>query len=67
MKAVRAGKVSFAGDHWKGISDNAKDFISQMLTYNQDQRPDASSCLQHIWIQELAKTTVDESIAIGAL
>jgi hypothetical protein len=36
MKAVRAGKVSFAGDHWKGVSDSAKDFISQMLTYNQD-------------------------------
>jgi len=36
MKAVRAGKVSFAGDHWKGISDSAKDFISQLLTYNQD-------------------------------
>ena len=36
MKAVRAGKVSFAGDHWKGISEVAKDFISQLLTYNQE-------------------------------
>jgi calcium-dependent protein kinase len=67
MKAVRAGKVSFAGDHWKGISEVAKDFISQLLTYNQEQRPSAQEALGHTWITELAKVTVDESIAISAL
>jgi len=67
MKAVRAGKVSFAGDHWKGISEVAKDFISQLLTYNQEQRPSAQEALGHTWITELAKVTVDESIALGAL
>jgi calcium-dependent protein kinase len=36
MKAVRAGKVSFAGDAWKGVSESGRDFITQCLTYNQD-------------------------------
>ena len=67
MKAVRAGKVSFAGDAWKGVSESGRDFITQCLTYNQDQRPTASELLQHQWIVELAKVAVDEAGAIGAL
>jgi len=41
MKKVRAGKFSFDEPCWKNISNNAKDFIKQLLTYDQNARPNA--------------------------
>lgn len=32
MKKVKAGKFSFSDAVWNGISDHAKDFITQLLT-----------------------------------
>jgi len=42
MKKVKIGKFSFADPIWNNISDNAKDFISQLLTKDQDKRPSAA-------------------------
>ena len=67
MKAVRKGKFSFSDACWKKVSDQAKDFITQLLTLDQDKRPSAAEALQHAWITELSKIEVDESIAMGAL
>jgi hypothetical protein len=32
MKKVKIGKFSFSDPVWNSISDNAKDFISKLLT-----------------------------------
>jgi len=67
MKKVRAGQFRFEDKCWTAISDNAKDFIRKMLTYDQEKRPDAETILQHPWITELSTITVDESSALDAL
>lgn len=67
MKKVRAGKFSFDDKSWSAVSQNAKDFISKLLTYNQDNRPSAQEALSHPWITELSNIAVDESMALGAL
>ena len=50
MKKVRIGKFDFADKAWNSISDNAKDFIRKLLTYEQEKRPTAEMALQHPWI-----------------
>lgn len=42
MKAIKAGKFSFEHKVWKGVSSDAKDFITKLLTYDPKKRPTAS-------------------------
>jgi calcium-dependent protein kinase len=67
MKKVRIGKFSFSDPCWASISDKAKDFISQLLTYDVDKRPSAEAVLQHPWIIEMSASPVDSAVAQGAL
>ena len=67
MKAVSKGKFSFTDTCWAKVSDQAKDFISQLLTLDQEKRPSAAEALKHSWITELSKIEVDESLTLGAL
>jgi len=50
MKKVKKGTFSFSDPVWATISDEAKDFISQLLTKEQDKRPSAEQALQHAYI-----------------
>jgi len=36
MKCVRGGKVTYKEDSWAKVSDQCKEFITSLLTYNQD-------------------------------
>jgi len=45
MKKVKSAKVSFADPVWAQVSDQAKDFITQLLTKEQDKRPSAEQAL----------------------
>ena len=45
----------------------AKDFISKLLTYDQNERPTAEEALQHDWIKQSGQVALDESLALGAL
>ena len=70
MKKVKAGKVSFADPVWASVSDQGKDFISQLLTKDQDKRPSAEQALKHPWIlnaQQAQKDAVSQDVAMGAL
>ena len=67
MKKVRQGAFDFEDRVWSNISDKAKDFITQLLTYNKDERPSAEVILQHAWLEELANLAVDESLALSVL
>lgn len=53
MKKVKLGKFSFQDAVWGSVSDDAKDFITQLLTKDQDKRPSAELALQHPWIQKV--------------
>lgn len=45
MKKVKLGKFSFQDAVWANVSDDAKDFISALLTKDQDKRPSAKDAL----------------------
>jgi len=59
MKKVKLGKYSFTDACWSNISDKAKDLINKLLTLDPDHRPSAEQALQHPWIQEMSKSSVD--------
>ena len=70
MKKVKLGKFSFADPCWNNVSDSAKDFITLLLTKDQDKRPTASKALEHPWIQQAhaaSKENVSSDVAISAL
>lgn len=70
MKKVKIGKFSFSDPIWNSISDNAKDFITQLLTKDQNKRPTAEQALKHPWIQQanaLSKESLSSDVAMSAL
>jgi len=67
MKKVREGQFSFDDRIWSTISENAKNFIRFLLTYDAEARPSACDALKHPWITELATLQVDEALAMNAL
>jgi len=41
MKAIKKGSFNFNNAAWKGVSNDCKDFITQLLTYKPENRPTA--------------------------
>lgn len=50
MNKVKKGVVSFSDQSWSAISDNAKDFIKKLLTFDIETRPNAEDAIKHPWI-----------------
>ena len=70
MKKVKSGKFSFADPVWANVSAEAKDFITQLLTLDQNKRPSAEEALKHPWIMEASKlenTNLQADVALNAL
>lgn len=59
---IMEGKYNFDGDEWSDISDEAVDFISSLLTYEEHDRPSASEALTHKWL-DAAKMETCEAFA----
>lgn len=49
-EAVRTGSYSFENSAFRGVSEEAKDFIRRLLTLNPARRLDAEAALSHIWL-----------------
>lgn len=49
MGKINKGKFSFKGKTWSLISNEAKDLIEKMLTFNSDKRPGCREVLSHSW------------------
>jgi calcium-dependent protein kinase len=70
MKKVKIGKFTFQDQIWNNISDHAKDFITQLLTKDQNKRPTAEQALKHPWIEQanaLTKENLSNDVAMSAL
>ncbi|CAB9507571.1 MAP kinase-activated protein kinase 2 (Fragment) [Seminavis robusta] len=50
MDMIHEGSFDFYDEVWDGISEEAKDFIECLLTYDEGQRPSASEALKHPWL-----------------
>ena len=59
MKKVKLGKFSFQDAVWGNVSDEAKDFITRLLTVDPSQRMSAAEALQHDWIVAIGLHTND--------
>ena len=63
LKKVKIGKFSFAEPAWNGVSDSAKDFVTQLLTKNQDKRPTAEQALHHPFLLQARQAQLDSTSA----
>lgn len=50
FQKILDGKFSFNSKYWVNITQDAKDLIASMLTYDYKDRPSAMDCLKHKWI-----------------
>mmetsp|Transcript_10449 Transcript_10449/g.15519 ORF Transcript_10449/g.15519 Transcript_10449/m.15519 type:complete len:474 (-) Transcript_10449:578-1999(-) len=48
--SLSRGSIKFPEEHWKDVSQNAKDLIRQLLSINPVARPTADEALRHSWI-----------------
>ena len=44
---------------WNNMSDQGKDFITQLLTKDQNKRPTAQEALNHPWIKQANQQSKD--------
>ena len=52
-------------EYWHHVSDQAKQFISELLVLNPRKRPTAKECQKHAWLQEFTKNVDKESKALN--
>jgi calcium/calmodulin-dependent protein kinase I len=50
MQAILRADFSFPPEYWRGVSDEAKDFIRRCLTIDPAARPTAHEALQHPFV-----------------
>lgn len=62
MLNIRHGSYAFDGPAWRIISDEGKDLIKKMLTYNSNRRISARQALSHPWIQTMAPFFPDSEV-----
>ena len=49
-QAILTDRLDFKRSCWAGISDEAKDFVRQLLQREPGERPTAREALQHPWL-----------------
>jgi calcium-dependent protein kinase len=67
LNKIKTGKYVFPEEEWDNISDEAKDLISKMLDFNPTSRYSASECLNHKWLTDNTKKTIDTKFSIKCL
>jgi len=66
LQQVKQGTVKFRPEYWAKISDTAKEFVRQLLTYSEKDRISAESSLNSAWIVNL-KTLPEAGFAASHL
>ena len=68
MEAVKKGEFDFPEEEWSVITEEGKDLIKKMLTYDPKKRLSASQVLAHPWFTTFkGKNKSDKKIAQSAL
>eukprot|EP00920_Eleutheroschizon_duboscqi_P025788 GHVT01063648.1.p1 GENE.GHVT01063648.1~~GHVT01063648.1.p1 ORF type:complete len:542 (-),score=153.82 GHVT01063648.1:368-1993(-) len=67
LKRVEKGKYEFDPPDWNCVSEDAKDLLRKMLTYDPSKRVSAEEALNHPWILErcAAKASAMEGAVLG--
>ena len=53
MEKIEVGKYNFKNPVWQSVSNEAKEFVSYLLTYDAGKRPTAKEALEHAWITKV--------------
>lgn len=56
LEVVYDGHFDFDDVEWDSVSVLAKDFITQLLQYDEVERPSAEQALQHPWLRKCRKS-----------
>ena len=59
-------RVIYPAEEWAEVSDDAKDFINQLVTYDPKKRMNAQQALQHKWLSKV-KTRRDSTLQSSRL
>jgi calcium-dependent protein kinase len=57
LELVSDGRFDFDDPEWDHVSELAKDFIAQLLEYDEEHRPSAFEALQHPWLKIIRKSS----------
>ena len=57
LTKIKDCEYSFHEEHWRGISEEAKDLIGRLLQTDASLRPSAQQVLQHPWLQQAVPDT----------
>jgi calcium/calmodulin-dependent protein kinase I len=66
MQAILRADFSFPPEYWRGVSEEAKDFIRMCLTTEPSVRPTAHEALQHPFVAGTPGTVAGGDAAAGA-
>lgn len=55
--AIVSGEFDFDDPIWDQVSEDAKDFIEECLTFNEKHRPTAAEALTHPWLEKIRKAS----------
>jgi calcium-dependent protein kinase len=68
LQAVKKGAFDFPKEEWATVSQDAKDLIQKMLTYEPSKRVSALDCLSQSWfVKHKEKALNDKKVAKSAL
>jgi len=67
MSSIRKGKFNFNHKTFQTVSETAKDFITKLLTLDVSKRLTAQQALQHKWITEQSKVSVDQAALLETM
>ncbi|CAB9507657.1 MAP kinase-activated protein kinase 2 (Fragment) [Seminavis robusta] len=55
IAAIQKGDFVFSSPKWNNVSKDAKDFIENLLTFDEEARPSAATALTHKWLVKMRK------------
>jgi len=62
------GRYTIDEPEWVDVSDEAKDLVKKLLTYDSDKRISALDALNHTWIKKMASADkVNKEFAVKTL
>jgi serine/threonine protein kinase len=56
FEKIKRAEFHFKAEGWKNVSNEAKNFVSNLLTKNPDQRIKGSDIMKHPWIVNSSKS-----------
>lgn len=59
LQQILIGQIDFEDEVWGPVSDTAKDFVCNLLAYNEEDRPTADQALTHPWLEEFREKKME--------